>query len=578
MLNINLNLPTLPTQDQKDAMDGANTPDATNVFVTANDLSIPTLQEVTDAGATTTNTITIGNLTTEFSQLLPTAIGSENAVSGTYAYLDSTGILGLSNGVVESDLRNTDVTNAGVILEFPNKPTGSYTIATTDDIPTPTMQVNSDWNAISGVEEILNKPSIPAAQIQSDWNQTNSALLDYIKNKPTVGSGDMTKAVYDTDNSGIVDNAEAIIIIGRNSTGVTLRKGTIVYISGSTGNRPNFVKAQANSEATSAGTFGVIVNDIANNADGNCCTLGYLDTLDTRTTATYPFTSDTLADGDTIYLSPTTAGYITNVKPSAPNHLVYIGKVTRTSPTNGTIVYRIQNGYELEELHNVAISSVADNNLLTYENSTSLWKNKTASALGIAELASPTFTGTLTSPAIVVSSETANTIASFDASKNVKSLSTATYPTLTELSYVKGVTSAIQTQLNTKGFTLQGGWGTTNPADATTYYAGSIAAALVTTSNNMLGFHIPKNCTLKSAYINIICNAATTEAVTYNAYIGGTASLITTNNTSSTSYTISATGLSIACTAGQLVLLQIVTPTWATNPTSQRGSYTFYFE
>jgi hypothetical protein len=47
-------------------------------------------------------------------------------------------------------------------------------------------QVNSDWNAVSGVAEILNKPTIPAAQIQSDWTQTNNALLDFIKNKPTI--------------------------------------------------------------------------------------------------------------------------------------------------------------------------------------------------------------------------------------------------------------------------------------------------------------------------------------------------------------------------------------------------------
>jgi hypothetical protein len=47
--------------------------------------------------------------------------------------------------------------------------------------------------------------------------------------------------------------------------------------------------------------------------------------------------------------------------------------------------------------------------------------------------------------------QTASTIASFDASKNVVSLPTATYPSLAELAYVKGVTSAIQTQLNSKG-------------------------------------------------------------------------------------------------------------------------------
>jgi hypothetical protein len=67
-----------------------------------------------------------------------------------------------------------------------------------------------------------------------------------------------------------------------------------------------------------------------------------------------------------------------------------------------------------------------------------------------APIASPTFTGTVTTPAIVVSSETASKVAIFDGSKNIKSADTTTYPDLTELSYVKGVTSAIQTQLNAK--------------------------------------------------------------------------------------------------------------------------------
>jgi hypothetical protein len=67
-----------------------------------------------------------------------------------------------------------------------------------------------------------------------------------------------------------------------------------------------------------------------------------------------------------------------------------------------------------------------------------------------ADVASPTFTGTVTTPAIIVSSETASRVAIFDASKNIKSADTATYPSLTELSYGKGVTSAIQTQLDAK--------------------------------------------------------------------------------------------------------------------------------
>ena len=66
------------------------------------------------------------------------------------------------------------------------------------------------------------------------------------------------------------------------------------------------------------------------------------------------------------------------------------------------------------------------------------------------KIASPTFTGTVTTPAIIVSSETASRIASFDGTKKIKSLATATYPSLAELAHVKGVSSAIQTQINTK--------------------------------------------------------------------------------------------------------------------------------
>jgi len=51
---------------------------------------------------------------------------------------------------------------------------------------------------------------------------------------------------------------------------------------------------------------------------------------------------------------------------------------------------------------------------------------------------------------------TASQLVATDASKNLVSLSTSTYPSLTELSYLKGVTSAIQTQLNSKFATPSG--------------------------------------------------------------------------------------------------------------------------
>lgn len=159
----------------------------------------------------------------------------------------------------------------------------------------------------------------------------------------------------------------------RNTTGATLTKGTVVYISGATGNKPTVSKAIATGDSTSAQTFGLVQADIANNANGNVVCVGDLTGLDTSG----------LTEGVQLYLSSTVAGAYTTTKQYAPAHLVYIGIVTRAHPTLGQIEVKIQNGYELDEIHNVAAQTPSNNDGLFYESSTSLWKNKPiATALG----------------------------------------------------------------------------------------------------------------------------------------------------------------------------------------------------
>jgi len=51
---------------------------------------------------------------------------------------------------------------------------------------------------------------------------------------------------------------------------------------------------------------------------------------------------------------------------------------------------------------------------------------------------------------VQLDASTSGRILSTDSSKNITALNTATYPSLTELAYVKGVTSAVQTQLDAK--------------------------------------------------------------------------------------------------------------------------------
>lgn len=139
---------------------------------------------------------------------------------------------------------------------------------------------------------------------------------------------------------------------------------------------------------------------------------------------------------------------------------------------------------------------------------------KTALALK-APIASPTFTGTVTTPAIVVSSETASRIAILDASKNIKSADTATYPSLTELSYVKGVTSAIQTQIGTKKTVATGN----NYKFETTDGSGNLQETTVTASRAVAtdANGLPTASTTTAAELDFVSGASSNIQTQINA-------------------------------------------------------------
>lgn len=149
----------------------------------------------------------------------------------------------------------------------------------------------------------------------------------------------------------------------RNSTGETLTKGTAVYISGATGQLPTVSKALATSDATSAQTLGLITNDLANNSNGYVTIIGLVNDLDTSA----------YTDGVQLYLSPTTAGALTVTKPYAPQHLVYVAVVAHAHPIHGKLIVKVQNGYEMDELHNVSAQNPNNGDILVYNSATSLW-------------------------------------------------------------------------------------------------------------------------------------------------------------------------------------------------------------
>lgn len=164
-------------------------------------------------------------------------------------------------------------------------------------------------------------------------------------------------------------------VVNKTATNIDLLESNYqaVRVTGAQGNRLKVDLAQATTDSLSAETIGLVTETIANNQEGFITTSGLVRNINT----TGSLQGETWNDGDMLYLSPTTAGRITNIKPSAPNHLVIIGYVVRAHATQGQIFVKVDNGYELDELHNVLISGTPSNGeVLTYDGVSNVWRNE----------------------------------------------------------------------------------------------------------------------------------------------------------------------------------------------------------
>jgi hypothetical protein len=455
MLNINLNLPTIPTQNEKDAMDGANTPSTTNVFSTANDLAL----KVPYTGAT--SDVNLG----EFG-------------------------IQLGN------------------LEFDNTPT---------NVPTGAGSLN--WNDTDGTLDLKLKGGNVTLQI---------------------GQEQVTR------------------VVNKTATNITLLEANYqaVRITGAQGQRLKADLALATTNALSAETIGLVTETIANNQEGFITTSGLVRGINT----TGSLQGETWADGDIVYLSGTTAGNITNIKPTAPTHLIVIGYVVYSHGVNGSIYVKVDNGYELDELHNVLLTSSADKDILAYESSTSLWKNKTASSLGIAPLESPTFTGTVVLP-------------STTSIGNVSDV---------EIGYLDGVTSAIQTQLSISGYLFRAVASTASTLNASTTYkilnTGTVWSAsasdlrmrhLCMRSGTAIDVNFNYNCVASSAQNSTLRIVNVTTSTNVNI----TTTLAFSTAQANNQYQ----NISFSYTKGDVIELQVITGAFVTAPTSVTASFEVYF-
>jgi hypothetical protein len=449
----------------------------------------------------------------------------QNALSGTGFVKSTAGVISYDNTTYTPTSRTLTINGTTYDLSADR----SWTIATSGGILHGTASGTDTYTAtITGVTSYSDGD---AYLVRFTNGNTTSATLNinsigaiplYRNNDGPLLGGDILDGgemlcIYNSSTSrfqviGISPNS--LFAYVTNNDSVTITKGMPVYAFSGTGDRMTVKRALNTSDATSAQTVGLVLStSIAAGQKGVIMMQGLLDGLSILPTSTF-------ADGDPIYLGAT-AGTITNVKPYAPNHLVYLGVVTTASNGSaGRMYVRVQNGYELDELHNVQARTPTFKDTLWYDNTVSPAQWKTASLatiLGytpandsnvvhltgnetiagdkdftsrvqaeggfyyttsglfqgqILPYLNDTFYNVNTGRThyfgmgngvgianvpndVVVANgdfgilgQTVDTIASFDASKNIVSLPLATYPSLTELSYGKGVTSPIQPQID----------------------------------------------------------------------------------------------------------------------------------
>jgi hypothetical protein len=315
------------------------------------------------------------------------------------------------------------VATSGLFTDLSSKPSGtaplSYNSGTNSFVIT---QANTSTNGYLS---------------STDWNTFNNKLAT--PSGTTLQYVDGTGALQ---TFPVLASADKLVINVRNSSGVSMPKGSVVYINGATGNKPTVALSQGNSDATSAQTLGLLQTTLANNAEGNVVIVGAVTDLNTSA----------FTEGQQLYLSPTTAGTYTATKQYAPNHLVYVGVVSRSHVSLGVIEVKVQNGYEMDELHNVSAQSPSNNDGLFYNTTTSLWEKKSiATVLGYTP-----YNGTDTS---------------------IKALFSATTP----LSYSNGVYGISQATTSSNGYLSSTDWNTFNGKESVL----SFTTPLVRTTNTI---------------------------------------------------------------------------------------------
>ena len=312
------------------------------------------IKVITNGGGTSQSVLdTLAQLQTEIDNLIPSQTGNSGKFLTTNG--TSTSWASVAGGLSYQGTWNAS-TNTPTLASSTGTNGYYYIVATAGST---NLNGITDWQV---GDWLLFNGSVWQKIDQSETLQSITSTDGSVTVTTTGSTADLSVAVAASTTN--------VICQVRNTTGATLTKGTAVYISGATGQNPTVSKALATSDATSAQTLGLMTADLANNSNGYVTVIGLITNIDTSA----------YTDGEQLYLSGTTAGALTATKPHAPTHLVYVAVVEHAHPTQGKLFVKVQNGYEMDELHNVSAQNPTNGQVLIYNESTSLWEKHTLTA------------------------------------------------------------------------------------------------------------------------------------------------------------------------------------------------------
>jgi hypothetical protein len=223
----------------------------------------------------------------------------------------------------------------------------------------------------------LGEYELKAGQVEFDQTPTGTAGVGVMRWNDSDGTLDLgLKGGNVTLQLGQEQVARVV-----NKSGVNLLESAyqVVKVTDAQGQRLTVDLAQGNNDANSTDTIGIVTENIDNNQEGFITTSGIVRNINT----TGSLQGETWNDGDVLYLSPTTAGAITNIKPTAPNHTVILGYVVYAHAVNGKIFTKCDNGYEIGELHDCYLPTPSNNDGIFWNSTNLRYENKSvSSALG----------------------------------------------------------------------------------------------------------------------------------------------------------------------------------------------------